>query len=651
MEKADPRRNWRRLLAFAVAALLVLGALVALRGPDAIGAASADAAGGWLLSGPALWNPLAPFGAATQLLFAVAGPRAWQNAHIIVAWAAVLCWFRSLPADAWRGLGPLVPALLAVVLSGPESGWSGFGLAVLVLSAWDAATSGRPARVIALTLPLAAWWAVWLSPGALLVVAAAVLESWSRLPRKLAWTGAALSLLATQITPRGPGVWTEAYLFAFWSPQSALSAPALLALLFLLAILALAAGAAWRAGMRGSALAPALLLLGASAGQTAFLWPAALWLIPAWSAAVAQWRHLGFGFRWWMQATAILLAAGLVAWHSASSMPRWYALAMTDAAVRPSLTRASLPAEGKVYVNPRGMARARLAGPLPEGAATTMDPRLGREPSLWRAHDRETRYAAAWLLGDKSDYAPLARHLGESPDWRLEAVDATGVLFVRAPREAQFATEPAQQMAREMWGGANRSGFLSEAALSSLAAHALPEAGELSSAAVRHSDLSAPAAAARARVLVSLGDVRGALEQSERAAQLDPTLPLAWETRSEALLHAGLTDDAYAAAQRGAVLAPGEPGTLWLAARAANAARAFQTEAALLERLIALTTARGGDAGFYHLYLGQSYAKQGLARPALREFAAAAAAPGLTDEQRRELNEEMERIRSAPGAP
>jgi len=360
---------------------------------------------------------------------------------------------------------------------------------------------------------------------------------------------------------------------------------------------------------------------------------------------------MGFHFRWWMQATVILAAAGLVAWDSLYAAPRWYALAMTDAVVRPTLTRKNIPDGAKVYVNPGGLPIARLSGPLPPGASTTADPRLGREPSLWRAEDRKTRHTAVWLLGEKSEYAPLARHLGESPDWRLEAVDATGVLFVRAPRAAEFATEPAQQMAREMWGGANRSAFLSEAALSSLAANALPEAGELSASAIRNSDLSAPAAAARARVLVSLGDVRGALEQSDRATKLDPSLPLAWETRSEALLHAGSVDDAYAAAQRAAALAPGDAGTLWLAARAANAARAYQTEAELLEHLIALTTARGGDAGFYHLYLGQSYAKQGLARPALREFAAAAAAPGLTDEQRRELSEEMEQIRSAPGAP
>lgn len=629
------------------ASLLVLAALVSLRGPDAMGENAAEAAGTWLLSGPAFWSSHTLLGAPSQLLLSMAGPRAWQNAHVIVAWFAVLCWFRSLPPESWRSLGPLVPALLAVVLSSPESGWSGFGLAVLLMSGWDTATSGRAPRTAAFSLPVAAWLSVWLSPGAMLLAAAAVMSIWSRLPLRLALGGAAMTLAATQLTPRGPSVWSEAASFVLHSPQAGLSAPAVLALFVAFAVLALAAGAAWRTDSRGEALAPVLLFIGTAAGQTAFLWPAALRLIPAWSAAVGQWRHLGFQFRWYMQAGAILLAASLVVWQSRASAPRWYALAMTEAAIRPTLTRDALPRAGSVYINPRGLAVARLTGPLPAGAGASGDPRLGREPSLWRARDRESRHTAVWLLGDKSDYAPLARHLGESPDWRLAAVDATGLLFVRAPRAEQFATEPVQQMARGMWGGANRSSFLSGAALSCLAAGALPEAGELSAAAVRNSDLSAPAAAARARVLVSLGDVRGALAQSERAVDLDPTLPLAWETRSEALLHAGLTDDAYAAALYAAGLAPGDAGALWLAARAANAARAFQTEAGLLERLVALTEARGGDAAFYRLYLGQSYAKQGLARPALREFEQAAAAPGLTDDQRRQLEEEIARVRSA----
>ena len=104
------------------------------------------------------------------------------------------------------------------------------------------------------------------------------------------------------------------------------------------------------------------------------------------------------------------------------------------------------------------------------------------------------------------------------------------------------------------------------------------------------------------------------------------------------------------APSRAMELAPGDVGALWLAARCANAARAFQSEAVILEQLIALSEARGADASFYQLYLGQSYARQGLARPALRALQKAAEAPGLSDEQRRELEQEIADIRANPAS-
>jgi tetratricopeptide (TPR) repeat protein len=269
---------------------------------------------------------------------------------------------------------------------------------------------------------------------------------------------------------------------------------------------------------------------------------------------------------------------------------------------------------------------------------------------LWRSQDRRVRYRAVWLLGDKSDYAPLARHLGESADWRLAAADATGVLFVRGPREQEFATEPAKDKARAMTGAANRSGFLAGTALTCLAAQAVQEAGELSNMAARRADRSSQVAATRARVLISLGQLREALAESERAVDLEPLSADAWQVRAEALLHAGLNDEAYAAGRRAMELAPGDTGALWLAARCANAARAFQSESAILEQLVSLSDARGADAGFYQLYLGQSYARQGLSRPALRALEKAAAAPGLSTEQRNELEREIADIRANPAA-
>lgn len=649
--ESSATRPWKVVIALGISSLLVLAALIALRGPDTIAADRAQSIGAWLLTGPVVWHYLAPQAIVEHLTFFVAGVRGWQNAHVIIAWLTIVAWFASLPAKNWRGLGPLLPALFATLLSSPASGLNGFGLAILVLSV-ARATALRRTTMTALSLyAVSTWLAVWLSPAAILIAAAAWIEfTWSR-PIRTQAAAIVIYMLTTLLSPRSLSAWNDAWIFLYWSPQPPISGWAILPLLILLAALAFALRGAWHQKSLGTPLGAAFLLLASLGGQTYLLWPASLWMIPAWPIAKEQLRRTGLNIRWFAEAAAILLAGAFVAGAAFEVSPRWFALAMTDSIIRPTLSREALPEDGTVYINTTGAPFARFSGAWSEDFLIDPDPRTSREPSLWRALDRQFRYRAVWLAGDPSSYAPLARHLGQSPDWRLAAVDPTGVLFIRAPREKIFATEPAQQMAQEkMWGGANRSTFLAESALATLAANYLPEAGELSQSAVRNSDRSGPAAATRARVLASLGETEAALTESQRALQLDPTLLLAWQVRTECLLQAQLNDDAYAASREAVRLAPGDLGTLWLAARTAHQARAFQTEAELLENLIALTEGRGGDGSFYQLYLGQAYAKLGLTRPALRALDAAARAPGLTPVQQREINEEIATLRSHPAA-
>ena len=641
---------WRLALALGVSALATLAALVAVRGPDWIGPAIAEIAGAWRLSGFSPWTADTPSAALGEIPYALAGPRGWQNAHIIVAWLSVICWLLALKARAWRGLAPLVPALFAVLLSSPAAGLSGFGFSILVLSAWHFASTRVTRQAAMVSLPAASWLAVWLSPGALPALVAALVSLTCGWPARARWSAALLCLAIVNFTPRGHSVWEDAWNFLRWSPQPPLGMAALVALLVTFVILALAAQATRKDGAWGRVAAPALLFLCAAAGQSAYWWAGALWMIPCWPVVREHIQRFGFRIRWWMQTSALAGTVALVASAASEGLPRWYNLAMTEAVVRPTLTRDALPPEGPVYINPAGLALARFSGPLPARSTETEAPNLGREHSLWRAQDRRVRYRAVWLLGDKSDYAPLARHLGESADWRLAAADATGVLFVRGPREQEFATEPAKDKARAMIGAANRSGFLAGTALTCLAAQAVQEAEELSNMAVRRADRASQVAATRARVLISLGQPREALAESERAVDLEPLSADAWQVRAEALLHAGLNDEAYAAGRRAMELAPDDVGALWLAARCANAARAFQSESAILEQLVSLSEARGADAGFYQLYLGQSYARQGLSRPALRALEKAAAAPGLSAEQRNELEREIADIRANPAA-
>ncbi len=648
---AEPRlkgETWKRLLGFCVSSLVLLAALVALRGPDWIGPATAEAVGAWRLSDFALWHPLAPFGALGGFPFTLwgLGMRGWQNAHVIVAWATVLCWLWPLAPGSWRGLTPLIPALLAVALSDPQSGLSAFGLAVFILSAWRSLNLRDPDRAW-FTLPLAAWLAAWFSPGILPVAAALGLEFFSRWSRPRAAAAVALTAVAVNFTPRGLSVWNDAGFFLQWSPQPALDVTAVIALAASLLMLVLALRACLRTGPRGSVAAAAMLFLAASRGQTGYLWTAALAMIPVWGLAEEKARAAGFNIRWWAR-LALLIAAGLLIIPAGTAaLPRWYDLAMAASMVRPTLTRDALPKNGPIYINPDGRPLARFGGSLSHRVVDGNSARLPREPSLWREHDRKVRHQAVWLLGDQASYAPLARHLGESPDWRLAAVDGTGLLFLRAPREPEFATEPALQFAREQGAAANRANFMAFAALSCLAANALPEADECARLAVRQSRDSTRAANARARAMISTGDVQGALDESARATRLDPRSSGAWQVRTEALLHAGRADEACAAGRRAMDLAPGDPGALWLAARAANAARAPGVESEILEQLISLTKGRGGDAGFYLVYLGQAYAKLGLARPAVRALREAGGAPGLSDKQRQQIAEQIATIEAS----
>lgn len=641
--------SWRHWIALGVSSAMVLAGLIALRGPDAIGLGLARAVGEWRLTDFALWHLQAPFGALGGIPYSLWGleMRGWQITHVLVAWVTAACWLWTVPSKSWRGLTPLAPALLAVALSDVQSGLAAFGLSVFILSAWRA-IHGKDPEAAWFTLPLAAWLAAWFSPGSLPIAVALVLETSSRVSLKRTVATLILMLVTVNFTPYGTTIWPEAWVFFAWSPQPMMDATGVIALCANLLVLIMALRACFPRGPRGPSVAAALLFCAAWRGQTGYLWPAGLMMIPVWSYAEDKARTTGFNIRWWFRLSVIIASVVLLYFPGMAALPRWYDLAMSASMVRPTLTRDALPKSGLIYLNPAGRPLARFGGPLMQRVVEETSRQRPREPSLWREQDRQKRYQAVWLLGEPAGYAPLARHLGESPDWRLAAVDAVGMLFVREPRGDAFATEPALQFAREQGAAASRANFMAACAVSCLAANAIPEADEVSRLAVRQSHDSTRAAIVRARALMLSGDVQAALEESDRAIQLQSRSSEAWQVRAEVLLHAGRVDEAGAAAQRGRRLAPDDTGALWLAARASNASRAFGEEAEILEKLIALTQGRGGDAGFYLFYLGQAYAKAGLARPALNALSEAAAAPGLSEGQRREIEEVKASIRAAP---
>jgi len=299
----------------------------------------------------------------------------------------------------------------------------------------------------------------------------------------------------------------------------------------------------------------------------------------------------------------------------------------------------------KIFVNPE--ARAFFAK-LPLAPASPKDAAAGQSAAVWRQLDRAQRFDAVLLAGPAGAFLPLAQHLAESPDFRLARVDNWGLLFVRG------ATAPYAQPAvdAETFSSAEERGiYLSQMALLLDAAGQVAAARDFMTAALVAAP-NEPSVATRAAALaLSRKRYPEALAQVERALAKAPHDAAALEVEARVLSAAGDKEGAWAVAEELKSRAGDrDMNALFLHARLANTAHAYQAEAESLERLIALAEKQGLSATDYRVYLGQCYAKQGLARPAVEQFQRALEDSTLSATQRADITTALETVRARAGS-
>jgi tetratricopeptide (TPR) repeat protein len=299
----------------------------------------------------------------------------------------------------------------------------------------------------------------------------------------------------------------------------------------------------------------------------------------------------------------------------------------------------------KIFVNPE--ARALFPG-LPLAPASPRDAAAGQSPSLWRQLDRAQRFDAVLLAGQAGDYLALARHLAESPDFRLARVDNWGLLFVRGlPAPYTPTTADAEKFSTPDARGI----YLSQMALR-LDAAGLVTAARDDMAAALAAAPNEPSVHTRAAALaLSRKRYAEALQETDRALALAPHDLAALEVKARTLSAAGAADQAWSVAcELKDRAGDRDMNVLFLHARLSNAAHAYEAEQHSLERLIELAGRLGLPAADYRVYLGQCYAKQGLARPALEQLELALKDPNLTAEQRANVTTALETVRSRAGS-
>jgi tetratricopeptide (TPR) repeat protein len=299
----------------------------------------------------------------------------------------------------------------------------------------------------------------------------------------------------------------------------------------------------------------------------------------------------------------------------------------------------------KIFVNPEART---LFAKLPLAPASPKDAAAGQSAAVWRQLDRTQRFDAVLLAGPAGAFLPLAQHLAESPDFRLARVDNWGLLFVRGAA-APYAP-PAVDT--ETFSSAEERGiYLSQMALLLDAAGQVAAARDFMAAALTAAP-NAPSVATRAAAL-ALARKRypEAFDQVNRALAKAPHDAAALEVKARVLSAAGDKDGAWAVAEDlKARVGDSDMNALFLHARLANTAHAYQAEADSLERLIAQAEKRGLSATDYRVYLGQCYAKQGLARPAMEQFQRALEDSTLSATQRADITTALETVRSRAGS-
>ncbi len=141
-----------------------------------------------------------------------------------------------------------------------------------------------------------------------------------------------------------------------------------------------------------------------------------------------------------------------------------------------------------------------------------------------------------------------------------------------------------------------------------------------------------------------------AIEGANAALDLRPDSVPALQIAAQALAAAGHPDEAWQIAEKLVTVAsPEDTQTLFLHARLASDAHAFSREQASLERLVEISEEADLPATTYRVYLGQSFARQGLPRPAIKQFQAALADPDLGAAQRTDLETTIANIKQKTG--
>jgi tetratricopeptide (TPR) repeat protein len=399
----------------------------------------------------------------------------------------------------------------------------------------------------------------------------------------------------------------------------------------------LMAGHLWRSG--GASLLAAGQWLVVCAG-----WMAAAFIVFTVVFALARFPNNP-------RARGILFGGAVVLALAISTLPLWEIIARREDRI--SGLKLVLPTEladtvraldqAKIFANPSALANLLLVAPhFAESVSMADSVRFSRNPAQWREGLRRTKWNAVLLSGTIGEYRALLDHLMVSPDWHLVSVTNQGFLFLHGSGLPARSLDATFQCATDLETAiylAQISGYYDAIRRTPDALACIERALDLAPTNITVLSHAATFAAAHKRWQDAIGYSRRALARDNRSAHAKLVQALALLETDEANKAQELVDEVLP--ER-----PDDPYTLFLSARIRRSLNNYVKEAESLEKLVALGQKAGISTANYRIYLGQAYAKQSLAEPALENYRAALNSGQLDTKQAEEVQEAINSIES-----
>lgn len=334
-------------------------------------------------------------------------------------------------------------------------------------------------------------------------------------------------------------------------------------------------------------------------------------------------------------------------WQIWTGFTRHAALVQSLALTQPIELAEAIAREkpGTVFATPTALNYLILQNP----ALATLNPErsaiLSRKARRWREALRSANWRSAMLAGPNSEFTGLLDHLLTSPDWRLAQVSNQGYLFLREAGEPCPSLDPT---AIKLGSDRETALYLAQIAERYEAIRRTAEARAFSKIAVDMAPNDLQVLSHTAALEASRGKWHDAIVYCDRALKVDPTSSYLRLLKASCLLEVNQAAKAEQMAREVLDRSPNDLYTLFLYARISRSLHDPAAESETLEKLIKLTPPENIPANYF-VFLGQAYAKLGMADPALGAYRKALDRPDMGPELGAEVRNQIEAIEQKVG--